>query len=225
MNEPTGTTLDGLRLAPASGTARQLVVLCHGIGVDGSDLLPIARLLAGALPDTAFALPHAPHRFTLAPDQGRQWFDLFDRTFGEVEQGARATAPSLVRYLADECSRLGLPHRAAVLAGFSQGGMMALYAGLRMADPPGGIAALAAALPGFAETARDLRARPPVLLVHGERDEIVPVQMSRDAERLLRGLGVPVHAVYRPELGHGIDDEAIGALAAFCADLAVAGGA
>lgn len=224
MTEPTAATLDGLRIPPASGTARQLVVLCHGIGVDGSDLAPIARMLAGVLPDTAFALPHAPHRFTLAPE-GRQWFDLFDRTFGEVEQGARAVAPALMRYLADECARLGLPHRAAVLAGFSQGGMMALYAGLRMADPPGGIAALAAALPGFAETARELGARPPVLLVHGEQDEIVPAQMSRDAERLLRGLGVPVHAVYRPELGHGIDDEAIGALAAFCADLAAAGGA
>lgn len=223
MNEPIETTLDGLRLAPASGTARQLVVLCHGIGVDGSDLLPIARMLAGVLPDTAFALPHAPERFSLAPE-GRQWFALFDRTIGEVEQGARAAAPSLARYLAEECARLGLAHRAAVLAGFSQGGMMALYTGLRMADPPGGIAALAAALPAFAGTARELRARPPVLLVHGEQDEIVPVQMSRDAERLLRGLGVPVHAVYRPELGHGIDEEAIGAFAAFCADLAAPDG-
>ncbi|WP_439579018.1 alpha/beta hydrolase [Elioraea sp.] len=218
MTEPTETILDALRIAPVSGTARQLVVICHGIGVDGSDMLPVARMLAGALPDTAFAAPHAPLRFSLAP-QGRQWFELFDRSVGEVEDGARSAAPALARFFADECARHGLPHGAGVLAGFSQGAMMALYTGLRMADPPGAIAAFAGALPGMAQTQAELRGRPAVLIAHGEQDDIVPVQMSRDMERLLRALGLRVHALYRPGLGHGIDDEMLGALAAFCADL------
>ena len=225
MAEPSEiTTLEGLRLAPASGKARQLVVLCHGLGVDANDMMPIARLLSGVLRDTAFAMPHAPLALdeSLGPEI-RKWFDLIERSVAEVEAGARAAAPALMRFVDAECARLGLKHRAVVLAGFSQGGMMALYTGLRLTNPPAGIVAFAGALPGAASTAMELHGRPPVLLVHGEQDDIVEVQMSRDSERLLRGLGVPVHAIYRPGLGHSIDNEGIGAFAAFCLDLAGGG--
>lgn len=226
MSDPAVPALEALRLAPAAGRARQLVVLCHGIGTDGADLMPIARLLAGVLPETAFAAPHAPHPFSLGPE-GRQWFELFGRSAAEVEAGARAAAPALARFFAEECTRLGLPARAGVLAGFSQGAMMALYAGLRMADPPGGIAAFAGGLPGSPATLGEIPTggrRPVVLLAHGEADEIVPAAFSREAERILRGLGLAVHALYRPGLGHGLDDEILGAFAAFCADLAGAAG-
>lgn len=219
MTEPTETVLDALRVPPASGTARQVVVLCHGIGTDGADLIPIAQMLRSVLPDTAFAAPHAPQRFSLAPE-GRQWFEFFDRSVEEIEQGARAASRALAAFFAEECARYGLPAAAGVLGGFSQGAMMALYTGLRMADPPGAIAAFSGALPGTAATVGEIRARPVVLLVHGEQDEIVPAQRSREAEIILRRLGIPVHAIYRPELGHGIDDEGLGAFAAFCADLA-----
>lgn len=212
-------TLEGPRLAPEGGRApRQLVVLCHGVGADGEDMMGLAEMLRQVLPETAFVCPHAPFPFDLAP-AGRQWFPLFERTNAMIEQGVRATAPVLARFFAAECARLGLPHRAGVLAGFSQGAMMALFTGLRMADPPGALAGFSGALPGLAALPAELRARPPVLLVHGERDEVVAPAMTRDTERALRALGVPVHALYRPELGHSLDDEGIGAFAALCADL------
>jgi phospholipase/carboxylesterase len=221
MGMPTdhAITLDGPRLAPAGGRApRQLVVLCHGVGADGEDMMGLAELLRHALPETAFACPHAPFPFDLAP-AGRQWFPLVERSNAMIEQGVRATAPMLARFFAAECARLGLPHRAGVLAGFSQGAMMALFTGLRMTDPPGALAGFSGALPGLATLPVELKARPPVLLVHGERDEVVAPAMTREMERVLRALGVPVHALYRPELGHSLDDEGIGAFAALCADL------
>jgi phospholipase/carboxylesterase len=211
--------LEGPRLAPAGGrTPRQLVVLCHGVGADGEDMLGLAGMLRHALPETEFVCPHAPFPFDFAPT-GRQWFPLLERTNAMIEQGVRAMAPVLARFFAAECARLGLPHRAGVLAGFSQGAMMALFTGLRMADPPGALAGFSGALPGLATLPAELKARPPVLLVHGERDEVVAPAMTRDIERALRALGVPVHALYRPELGHSLDDEGIGAFAALCADL------
>lgn len=221
MSEPTdhAITLDGPRLEPAGGRRpRQLVVLCHGVGADGEDMLGLAEMLAQVLPETAFVCPHAPFPFDFAP-VGRQWFPLVELTAPRIEAGVRAMAPSLRRFFAAECARLGLPHRAGVLAGFSQGAMMALFAGLRMDDPPGALAGFSGGMPGLRSLPVELAARPPVLLVHGEDDEVVPPQATRDAERALKALKVPVHALYRPGLGHALDDEGIGAFAALCADL------
>jgi phospholipase/carboxylesterase len=226
MSQPTdhAITLDGPRLAPAAGRKpRQLVVLCHGVGADGEDMLGLAEMLAQLLPDTAFACPHAPFPFDFAP-VGRQWFPLVELTAPQIEAGVRSMAPSLQRFFAAECARLGLPHRAGVLAGFSQGAMMALFAGLRMADAPGALAGFSGGMPGLWSLPVELAARPTVLLVHGEADEVVPPQVTREAERALRALKVPVHALYRPGLGHTLDDEGIGAFAALCADLLEAQG-
>ncbi len=221
MSEPTdhAITLDGPRLAPSGGRRpRQLVVLCHGVGADGQDMLALAEMLAQVLPETEFVCPHAPFPFDFAP-VGRQWFPLVELTTPQIEAGVRSMTPSLQRFFAAECARLGLPHRAGVLAGFSQGAMMALFAGLRMDDPPGALAGFSGGMPGLWSLPVELAARPPVLLVHGERDELVPPQVTRDAERALKALNVPVHALYRPQLAHGLDDEGIGAFAALCADL------
>jgi phospholipase/carboxylesterase len=224
MSQPTdpAITLDGPRLAPPAGPRpRQLVVLCHGVGTDGEDMMGLAEMLAQVLPETAFACPHAPFPFDFAP-VGRQWFALVELTAPRIEAGVRSVAPSLQRFFAAECARLGLPNRAGVLAGFSQGAMTALFAGLRMPDPPGALAGFSGGMPGLWSLPVELAARPPVLLVHGERDEIVPPGLTRDTERALRALKVPVHALYRPELGHSLDDEGIGAFAALCADLIAA---
>jgi phospholipase/carboxylesterase len=221
MSGPTdhAVTLDGPRLPPSGGgRPRQLVVLCHGVGADGEDMMGLAGMLAQLLPETAFACPDAPFPFDFAP-VGRQWFPLVELTGPRIEAGVRAMTPALHRFFAAECARLGLPHRAGVLAGFSQGAMMALFAGLRMADAPGALAGFSGGLPGLWSLPVELVARPPVLLVHGEADEVVPPQVTRDAERALRALQVPVHALYRPGLGHTLDDEGIGAFAALCADL------
>ncbi len=207
--------LDGPRLAPRSGgPARRLVVLLHGVGADGADLIGFAPFLAEALPDAAFVAPDAPFPCDMAPF-GRQWFSLQDRSSARLAAGVRAVEPALRAFLDAELARLSLPASALALAGFSQGAMVALHAGLRMADPPAAILAYSGALLAPESLPAELAVRrsppPPVLLVHGEADGVVPVWASRMAEAALRGAGVPVEALYIPGLGHTIDESGLSA--------------
>jgi phospholipase/carboxylesterase len=210
--------LEGPRWGPASGgTPKQLVLLCHGLGADGFDLIDLAPTWAHALPDAAFVAPHAPEPCDLGPT-GRQWWSVADRSPPAVEAGVRRAASFLNPRLDAELARLGLPPDAYALMGFSQGAMTVLFTGLRRATAPRAILAFSGALVAPEKLAAELTHRPPVLLVHGDADEVVPVDRSHDAETALRAAGVPVEATYIPRLGHGIDDTglAMGALTLQC---------
>jgi phospholipase/carboxylesterase len=206
--------LDGPRWGPASkGAPRQLVVLCHGLGADGHDLIDLAPSWGHALPDASFVSVDAP--FIHDSGFGRQWWSVADRTPSVMEAGVRLAASFLDRFINAELARLDLPADAYALMGFSQGAMTVLFTGLRHVPPPRAILAFSGALISPETLATEQSGRPPVLLVHGEADEAVPVSRSRDAEAALRAAGVPVEATYIPRLGHGIDDTGIsmGALA------------
>jgi phospholipase/carboxylesterase len=196
--------LDGPRWGPKEGAPRQLVVLCHGVGADGHDLIDLAPLWSAALPHAAFAAPDGPEPYDMAPS-GRQWFSLADRTLARLEAGVQVAADELNRFVDAEMQRLGLEPQDCAMMGFSQGAMTALYAGLRRPVPPRGILAYSGALlaPGRMD---EVISRPPVLLVHGEADEVVPVERSRLAETALENAGFAVQALYCPGLGHGIDE-------------------
>lgn len=211
------TRLDGPRRAPRSGgPARQLVVLLHGLGADGADLIDLAPHWAEALPDAAFIAPDAPEACDLGP-YGRQWFSLADRTPARVAAGVRAVTAPLAAFLAAELAALGLPPGALALAGFSQGAMCALHVGLRGPVPPAAILAFSGALLAPESLRAEIACRPPVLLVHGEADEVVPAAASRLAAEALAAAGVPVTALYRPGLAHGIDPAGLAAGAALLA--------
>ncbi len=206
--------LDGPRVGPASGgPARQLVVLLHGVGADGQDLIDLAAAWAPALPDAAFVAPDGPAPCDMAP-HGRQWFSLADRSPARMAAGIAAAAPRLDAFLDAELARLALPDAAMPLMGFSQGAMMALFVGLRRRLPPAAILAYSGALLAAADLPGGAAARPPVLLVHGAADEVVPVGASRLAEAALRAAGVPVEALYVPGLAHGIEARGLAAGAA-----------
>jgi phospholipase/carboxylesterase len=205
--------LDGPRWGPASKAApAQLVVLCHGLGADGHDLIDLAPTWGHALPDAAFVSVDAP--FAHDSGFGRQWWSVADRSPPVVEAGVRRAAQFLDQFIDAELRRLGLPPDGYALMGFSQGAMTALFTGLRRASAPRAILAFSGALIAPESLASELANHPPVLLVHGEADDVVPAQRSRDAEAALRAANVPVEAVYVPRLGHGIDDTglAMGAL-------------
>ena len=207
--------LDGPRWGPAAkGRAQQIVFLLHGVGADGNDLIDLAPQWSRAVPDALFISPHAPSPYQGAPF-GRQWFDLTDRTPARMEAGIRAVAPVLDAAITRECAAAGLPETHVMLMGFSQGAMTALFCGLRRATPPAAILAYSGLLLAPESLGAELRGRPPVLLVHGEVDQVVPVAGSRMAERELRDAGVPVESVYSPRLAHGIDDAGLAAGALF----------
>jgi phospholipase/carboxylesterase len=207
------TELDGPRLEPRRGAARQLVVFLHGYGADGNDLIEIGRAWQHLLPDAAFVSPHAPEPCAQAP-VGRQWFGLTFRDPDERWIGTNKAAPTLERFLDAELKRRNLPPGALALVGFSQGTMMSLHVGLRRAVAPAAIVGYSGMLvlpnDGPPESvAKEVRSRPPVLLVHGDQDELIPPQALFHAAQSLAQLEVPVEWHLSPGIGHGIDNEGL----------------
>lgn len=208
--------LDGPRLAPASGgPPKQLVILLHGYGADGNDLIGLGREWARALPDAAFVSPHAPEVLPGGYFGGRQWFPL--QTFSEDEMcgGVRSAQPALEAFIIGEAKRLHLPLSSVALVGFSQGTMMALQAGLRLPEAPAAIVGFSGHLACAKELASEVKVKPPVLLIHGSADEVIPAQAIHLARTALAAAGVPVQWQMRPGLGHGIDLEGLKAAGAF----------
>jgi phospholipase/carboxylesterase len=205
--------LDGPRLEPRSGAARRLVVFLHGYGADGNDLIEIGRAWQPLLPDTAFVSPHAPEPCAGAPT-GRQWFALTFRDPDERWRGVNAAAPIVNAFLDAELARRKLPPSALALVGFSQGTMMSLHVGLRRATPPAAIVGYSGlfVLPNNAApevVAGEIKSRPPVLLIHGDQDELIPVQALFHASQALAALEVPTEWHISPGIGHGIDQEGL----------------
>jgi phospholipase/carboxylesterase len=203
--------LEGPRFGPAAGgRPDSIVVLLHGLGADGNDLISLAPVFARALPLTAFVSPHAPFPCDMAP-YGRQWFSLLDRDPARVLAGVRAAAPILNAFLDAELARAKLPPERLALLGFSQGTMMSLHVAPRRDVAIGGVAGYSGALVGAELLASEIQSRPPVLLVHGDADEIVPFQAMAAAARALGANGISVETVACPDLPHSIDEDGVAA--------------
>jgi phospholipase/carboxylesterase len=205
--------LDGPRLEPRAGAARQLVVFLHGYGADGNDLIEIGRAWQGLIPEAAFVSPHAPEPCGQATT-GRQWFNLTMRDPNERWLGVNKAAPVLERFLDAELKRRNLPPSALALVGFSQGTMMALHVGLRRAVAPLAIVGYSGLLVTPTEAdeekfAAEIRSRPPILLVHGDQDDLIPPQALFHASSGLASLEVPVEWHLSSGIGHGIDQEGL----------------
>jgi phospholipase/carboxylesterase len=199
-------TLQGPSRPPRSGgKPKSLVVLLHGLGSDGNDLISLAPYWAPLLPETEFLAPNAPFPCDMAPF-GYQWFSFQERTPTAVLAGVRAAAPFLDAFLDEALEARGLDESRLALVGFSQGTMMSLHVGLRRAKPVAGIIGYSGRLIAEETLAGELRSKPPVLLMHGTADEIVPFDSLTLAEASLKALGVPVTTVQRPGLGHSIDE-------------------
>jgi phospholipase/carboxylesterase len=198
--------IDGPRLPPQSDQARQLVVFLHGYGADGHDLIAIAREWQRWLPDAAFVAPHAPDRCSQSPT-GRQWFPLTIRDPGERWRGTVAARPALDGFLDAELSRHGLDNSRLALVGFSQGTMMALHTGLRRPARIAGILGYSGLLPTPGETDAGDRATqtPPVLLVHGDADQVIPLDALFMSANALGEAGIPCEWHLSMGVGHGID--------------------
>jgi phospholipase/carboxylesterase len=195
--------LDGPRLEPAGGgTPRQLVILLHGYGSSGSDLIQLAPMWQQALPDAAFVAPHAPER---GPMGGRQWWALTDFSRTGLAAGVRRAAASLDAFIDAELEATGLDESRLVLAGFSQGTMMALHVGPCRERQLAGIVGYSGMIADPTGLADKVRTKPPVLLVHGSADRVVPFAALNEAETELHRLGFDVTSHAARGLGHGVD--------------------
>jgi phospholipase/carboxylesterase len=202
------TLLDGPRIPARNGKARQLVVFLHGYGADGNDLIGIGRQWSQLLPDCAFASPHAPEPCGMSP-MGRQWFELTFRDPDERWRGVNKARPALDAFLDAELERHGLDDSKLALVGFSQGTMMALHAGLRRKASPACIVGYSGVLVGDEHLKAQATVKPPVLLVHGDEDEVIPVQALFLSAQGLGAAEVPVEWHMSQGIGHGIDPEGL----------------
>jgi phospholipase/carboxylesterase len=192
----------------AGGPPRQLVVLLHGVGADGQDLIELAPAMSAALPGAAFVAPDAPQACDMAPFS-RQWFSLRDRRPVALLLGVQAVAPLIDAFLDAELERYGLADHQLALVGFSQGAMSALYLAPRRARSLAGVLGYSGALIGDERLPQEATSKPPVFLVHGDADEVVPVQAMYAAVAGLQAAGIPVQWSLRRGLPHAIDPESI----------------
>jgi|SRR5579872_1855088 len=201
--------LNGPRIEPKNGPAKQLVVFLHGYGADGSDLIEIGRQWRGLLPGAAFVSPHAPEACAMAP-VGRQWFALTMRDPDERWRGVVKARPILDAFLDKELAKWGLDESRLALVGFSQGTMMALHVGLRRKRAPAAILGYSGVLVGpdrlVEATSRDARgATPPILLIHGDQDPLIPFDALFESGEALAKAGIPCQWHLSMGVAHGID--------------------
>ena len=205
--------LHGPTQEPASGgPAKQLVIFCHGVGADGNDLIGLGDALAPHLPDTMFVAPNAPERCTANP-MGYQWFPIphMDGSTWEQAQASLATSVEMLNAFLDDTAkgaRIG-PERT-VLVGFSQGTMMSLHVAPRRAHAVAGIVGFSGRLLLPETLAAEAVSKPPVLLVHGDMDEVVPMSEMPAAEAALKAAGFDVATHVSPGIGHGIAPDGLG---------------
>jgi phospholipase/carboxylesterase len=207
--------IDGPRAEPARGGApEQLVVLLHGLGADGNDLIALAPYLQQVLPEAAVVSPHAHEACDMAP-MGRQWFSMQEMSTEAMFAGARKAAPVVDAFLDAELERQGLSADRLALCGFSQGGMMALHCGLRRTPPPAAICGFSTLLLGAEALAQELAGTPPVLLTHGDQDQVIPSRALPHSQQALEALGISVESEVREGLAHGIDEPCLRRAMAF----------
>ena len=198
--------LDGPALPPASGgKPRQLVILLHGLRSNGNDLIGLAPAWAPLFPDALFVSPNACEPTPDTPG-GYQWFELNSFSQEERYEGSRRAAPVLDGFIDQQMARHGIPASKVVLVGFSQGTMMALHVAPRRPEPIAGVVAYSGMVTNAKALGADLKSRPPVLVVHGDRDPVVPAaQAFGYTVGALEALQFDVEPHIRPGLAHGID--------------------
>ncbi|HEY0269783.1 MAG TPA: dienelactone hydrolase family protein [Sphingomonas sp.] len=190
------------------------MILLHGYGSNGDDLIALAPMLQSILPDAAFVAPNAPTRCP-GTAGGFQWWPIQSFSMQERSAGAIAAAPELDAFISSELAEHGLAEDRLLLIGFSQGTMMALHVGVRRPNPVAGIIGFSGMLvaPDLLES--EAESRPPILLIHGDADPVVPFRSLAEAKRTLEAAGFSVAQHVSPGLGHNVDPAGIAAAADF----------
>ena len=184
-----------------------MVILLHGLGSNGQDLISLAPYFAAQLPETVFVSPDAPLVCDMVPPgypDSYQWFSLQDRDPDKVLAGVQAAAPILEAFIAEQLEKYSLSADKLALCGFSQGTMMSLYVGPRYQGKIAGVLGYSGAMVG--EVGQNAI---PVHLIHGEADDVVPVGAYHHAREVLEQKGFDVGGHTTPNLAHSIDEMGI----------------
>lgn len=195
---------------------RKIVLMLHGLGSNGQDLMGLAPLLARELPDVLFLSPDAPQPYDMAPHGfGYQWFSLQSYEPDFMRDGAAAVEPGLNAYIDTLLAHAGLEDSDLALLGFSQGTMMSLFAAGRRRKPVAGVLGYSGALLDTDAAVLATMQKYPVCLIHGDADGVVPLSRYHAAISGLEAAGYAVDGLVIPGLEHSIDEQGIARGAAF----------
>ena len=209
--------LESSRKASKSGEDSSLVIFLHGYGADGADLLGLADPLSEHLPDTVFVAPNAPEQCTGNP-MGFQWFPIpwiDGSSEEESERGMTQAVEDLNAYIDATMEEEGVSEAETILVGFSQGTMMALHIAPRRADQFAGVVAFSGRLLRPELLADEAKSKPPVVLIHGDQDDVVPPISMPEAGDALQEAGFPVYGHVMKGTGHGIAPDGLGVALSF----------
>ncbi len=196
--------VNGVSLQPKSGgSPKKVVLLLHGYGSNGKDMIALAPAWQQSLPDALFLAPHAPQQSGMGI--GYQWWALNAITPQALAAGAAIAAPAIDDFIDRKLGQYCLSEADLAIVGFSQGTMMALHVGLRRKAAPAAIVGYSGMLTGHVRLRQEIAVKPPVLLVHGSHDPVVPVTALHAAESELRHMGVEVTTHVSAGIGHTVD--------------------
>lgn len=202
------SSLSGPIYPPISGKAPESVILLlHGLGADGENLIGLADYMSKDFPDTLFIAPNAPFKFDMF-DSGYQWFSLTDRDPVKMLDGVSAAMPILDEFINEVLAEYDLPEEKLALVGFSQGTMTALHTAIRRETAIAGVVGFSGALVA-PELLDEALCKPDICLIHGTADDVVPFDAMNQATAALKAAGFNVEAHARPNLQHSIDVEGI----------------
>ncbi len=196
--------LAGPHRPPASGGAPDsLIVMLHGRGANGDDLIGLADFLSPALPNVAFHSPNAPNPLPEGGPASYQWYQR-DPTEDRLG-GLHAIEPVVNEFIDGLLEDTGLEASRCVLLGFSQGSIVSIHTAPRRSSQVAGVVAFSGAMITGDTLAKELASRPPFVLIHGTEDQVLPVGGTEAAGRAFEEVGVPVSVHLLPDLAHGID--------------------
>ena len=203
---PELTRLRGPEAAPASGQDPQsMVILLHGYGSNGADLMGLVPYWRASLPDTVFMAPNAPEICPGAPG-GFQWWSLTDLGRESRAAGVRQAAPLVNAFIDMHRATYDLTNNKVALVGFSQGTMMALHVAPRRSEVLAGVVGYSGMLADPEALQAEVQTKPPLLLIHGDADSMVPFAAMGQAEGEFKSMGFEISTHAAPGLGHSIDE-------------------
>ncbi len=186
----------------------KLVVFLHGVGSDGHDLIGLATDIATAIPNAIFLSPNAPFPYD-AYSMGYQWFSLSDYSPDKLYQGIKIALPILKDYIDENLAKFNLSYKDLVLIGFSQGTMMALQLAPRLAEACFAVIGFSGALVNPTALEQEIIAKPPICLIHGDDDQVVPLTRHRLTVQALNALDIPLKEYVIKDMGHSINNQAL----------------
>ena len=198
-------TLVGKTVPAPTGKAKHLIITLHGYGANAQDLLSLAPAIQNQFPDIAVSAPNAPHAIDMMAD-AYKWFDIEDRTPSIMQAGVASNADAVNAYIDEQMAHYGVDESNTMVLGFSQGTMLALHVGLRRQKQLAGILGFSGMLLETPTQLPDqIQSRPPVLLIHGQADDVIAWQATMAAADVLSMNNIPVNTVVVPDVPHGID--------------------